>query len=754
MSTAQDLVDRPLSMASQVPVSKSGYISAVIRIFDAMTNVPANKRLSLELQYEVMSYVMGRELTALDLPQSTSFDNLPLSMFTNMDNRTPSDMLSPPARHTAYLARKGAHPALKPPRSGACPFMKIPGELRRQILADSLPDRDVVYEPCDIDEQASITTLIEGIMTRSRSMTKEVMMAKPRHNFLSGLMTLNKTISGEIAEVLYEGESFLQINVYSMRIATATDSYFAERTFAIHIFEGLRHGGIEILNTGRQPLQYQENIGDDRFHKFGANSEFGFRRLKKIILRIYPTTEESCRHTAINTYFVNLALCRLLDRSSGDKHRITSLRIEFPEPKITSKPAGRASIQRADHYWWNSDDKKPRETSIQFLSNIELVLRPFANLTNCHAVSIELPEKLRTHTGTLNFVADLIASMTSSKRTLFMDDDLEMKIEAARSAMEDYVFSTLHGNVRMAGEKLTEAEMTDDGLGDSADEDEELGHGGDVAWLSQQSDDPGEIVQLAMQRLQRRLIPPSQAWDQALAITLAVGEMQAEGNVGISSSIRMRFQAWFEGYIDLTTADREGSFVSGCRAAAAESSFPDQPGPSQFRFQTCPAISAYKPFPSQGSSIGITDSSRGSNNTYLRDSRTSSGLSGRSRARSRPTTSTYYSTSDRPLPSMYGYPSRFGGSPTATGKTAFFDPYTLPPPYERPRNSTPTPRLIGQTATGYEIVDLTGDDDDFRLPAASRIRSALSGLRPRLRRRMNSDSMLHMDEFADGNEGS
>ena len=93
------------------------------------------------------------------------------------------------------------------------------------------------------------------------------------------------------------------------------------------------------------------------------------------------------------------------------------------------------------------------------LPNIELVLRPFAILTGCHSVSIELPSSLSGSVRIASFVSELEDSMKSKDGTLFLDDDLERKVESARDAMEEYVNYTLHGTKHHDVSKMTEDEV-------------------------------------------------------------------------------------------------------------------------------------------------------------------------------------------------------------------------------------------------------------------------------------------------------
>jgi hypothetical protein len=170
------------------------------------------------------------------------------------------------------------------------------------------------------------------------------------------------------------------------------------------------------------------------------------------------------------------------------------------QSKTTNDQQGRLAIQRAEQYWWDPDKKRPRESSIHGLPNIELVLRPFANLTACHKVNIEMPPNLAFHPRIAAFVQDLKASMTSRSRfsTMFADDDLEMKIESARWAMEDYVNFTLHGTKHHKVDNLRDDEVQEPGpdVMDLDSDDEE----GAI---------PG-VKKLKRVQIKRRLSPASQ----------------------------------------------------------------------------------------------------------------------------------------------------------------------------------------------------------------------------------------------------
>lgn len=316
-----------------------------------------------------------------------------------------------------------------PPANGTCPIMALSTELRRSIFDQFIISRGIQHHPNCEDEWK------HGSRERNNNWVKA-----PRSNKTSDLMILNKKLCGEITELLYE-----------------------EHFFVVHVHEGIRKGGIELLNAGRQPLQYKDCNEDPRFFRFGEDDDFGLCRMKKIVVQIFPAAEElsGCRHAPINTYCMNLALVRLLHRSGLKSDQITHLVIEFMQGRGAQDQAGRSAISRAEHYWWDPEAETPRETSIHNVPNIELVLRPFAQLSRVHNVEIKLPAKVQSNERVRDFVEELKTCMTSKSAPVLRDHDgLEWKIESAREAMEDYVNYMLHGrghNNKV--EKLTEAEM-------------------------------------------------------------------------------------------------------------------------------------------------------------------------------------------------------------------------------------------------------------------------------------------------------
>lgn len=329
-----------------------------------------------------------------------------------------------------------------PPSYGTCLFLKkLPMELRTQIYSDFLISKHIVIKPqCELHSR----------LYRAK-------VAEPRRNQTSDLMVLCKHLNEEVATVVYQ-----------------------ERTFEIHVHEGITGGGIEFLDAGRQQLQYlSEDYGiDTRFTRFREGEEFGFNRLKKIKVVIFSKTDpRQERHTAMNTYFMNLALAQMLQRSyEKDNDRITSFTIEFNSmrPRSSQEANGRHAIMQGENQcqWWDANKQQPLSTEIHDLSDIELILRPFSILRRVHNVNISLPSKIERHTATMEFVNDLRQTMMgpSSGRGLQYDGSFEMKANAIKHDLYDnHVYGGLWGSGGKDIGRLTEKDMQDAG------EDEEEG---------------------------------------------------------------------------------------------------------------------------------------------------------------------------------------------------------------------------------------------------------------------------------------
>ncbi|KAK1059695.1 hypothetical protein LTR74_012426 [Friedmanniomyces endolithicus] len=311
------------------------------------------------------------------------------------------------------LASNGEHPAQRPPPNGACPFMEMPRELRQTFFADELVGKDVVFAPHCGREDHDDNSLAA------------------KRNRTSDLMTINKALCEEIATILYE-----------------------EREFVIHIHEGFKHGGIEFVDAGRQKLQYQQEvIEDDRFAKFKHGEDFGFDRLKKIKIIIFPAAasdEPEYRHMHINTFFMTWALCQLLQRSE-ESNKLKYISLEFATPVVGNElPIGRRAIAKAENYLWDPLTNKPTAASIEWLPDIEVLLRPFAILRT-HNVTIALPKHLNEDPSSVDFVARLQRRMLSAHGNMgtydtdFMDEKYAHTIRGLGGDFLRYTFDTIYG---------------------------------------------------------------------------------------------------------------------------------------------------------------------------------------------------------------------------------------------------------------------------------------------------------------------
>jgi hypothetical protein len=344
----------------------------------------------------------------------------------------------------------GGSPSV-PPANGASIFMRLPAELRKEIFEYFLPARTREFEPKCEDDDDDDDACKKKISAKDGGNDEDA-LARP--NRTSNLMTVHKVFREEIATIMYE-----------------------ESTFVINVHEGLAKAGIEFLDTTRQPLQYQDEGGvyDHRFKRFSHGDKYGFDRLKKIKIIIYPAdlADALSRHMPINTYFINLALCELLKRSLGkeEENKINRLTIIFAERargKSAVQEISRQAIMRAEQYWWDSTMHKPRATSIHNLSNVEIALRPFSTLQS-HNVDIYLPRNVRDHLATVAFVNKLKRVMTDPAENLreyMMGDYAAAQIQSARYAMEEHVINVLHGK----GKNNEVPFLTDGDLVDSDDE--------------------------------------------------------------------------------------------------------------------------------------------------------------------------------------------------------------------------------------------------------------------------------------------
>ncbi|KAI7284963.1 hypothetical protein KC345_g1988 [Hortaea werneckii] len=433
--------------------------------------------------------------------------------------------------HNGLLPAMDAyHPAETPPSDGKCPFMTLPTELRRAIFADSLPARDVtVPVRCEDDDHGARKPIsgennhsggggdrahsptATSSSSSSASASSPSSSARPsaipvKANRTADLMTLNRRLCAEITETLY-----------------------TEREFVVHVHEGFHSGGIEFLNSGRQPLQFyclpssdDDGADDDdgcgggrrgpgggggggggggrmkdpRFGgKFHSGAPFGLDRVKKVRVEILPPPllpsssssssgkeeeEANGRMVSMNTYFIVLALARLLERAEGPgrDNRITRLKVVFADRRrrrrgrneeeqeeeeedgistssSTSNPASSAS---ESSWWWDPHRFRPRETTLHGTSNLQLILLPFSRL-RAHQVEISLPPSCATQLAsdppTRSFLRRLEGKITgsssssSSARGLddLLDDGTVLRnLETARFAYEAFVFRIKFGS--------------------------------------------------------------------------------------------------------------------------------------------------------------------------------------------------------------------------------------------------------------------------------------------------------------------
>ncbi|KAK5155167.1 hypothetical protein LTS14_006122 [Recurvomyces mirabilis] len=381
-----------------------------------------------------------------------------------------------------YTPRR--HPAEKPPRHG-CPLLKLPFELRRHIFMYELVSQKSYLPHCCDDKKdcakkhvdrvpspapqaaqslsdsppegcgrslrslglaagAQLTKLIEpmGAPRRRRRLqttrleSLEPTVAKPEtRNRATQFMSLCKKLKGEIATIMYE-----------------------ERTFTVHIHEGLKHGGIEFVNSGRQKLQYKDEvIEDSRFARFNHREENGFDRLKKIKIVIVPPSvnEDAIGHPHVHTFFMTWSLCQLLQKSV-EKHKLDFLTIDFADaPEGSQELMGRRVIARSDRYLWDGMAKQPSTTTFDSLPDIEMILRPFAIL-RAHNVTVTLPPILAMHAPTKQFTATLEQrilskdALTAEYDPVLLNEDYAHQFRAIHGDWLRFTLSKLYSDNRPA----------------------------------------------------------------------------------------------------------------------------------------------------------------------------------------------------------------------------------------------------------------------------------------------------------------
>ncbi|CAD0054262.1 unnamed protein product [Aureobasidium pullulans] len=293
------------------------------------------------------------------------------------------------------------------PQNGSSPFLALPCEMRRQILSYLLPSKDKIIEPSQSSTNLEADTL-------SFTAARQRIDFKPDLR-VGDALVLNKKIASEILIMLYE-----------------------ERTFAINIHEGILDGGVEFLDSGLQQLQYREHFTQVRFKRFeGPEDPYGFSRIKRLLIRIYPAKEEATekktsRHDVMHTHFMLRALVQLLQRDPS--FGLNYLQIRFIEPRRTPwRP----------HPWQNSSNSLPRSSSIHGVSNVEVIMRALLELRKIHTIACVLPIGLYKDSNLKEFVEHFKGVITGNIEPNTMDHYLALQIEGARDMLDGWIQSIL-----------------------------------------------------------------------------------------------------------------------------------------------------------------------------------------------------------------------------------------------------------------------------------------------------------------------
>jgi hypothetical protein len=354
--------------------------------------------------------------------------------------RLPDEIIHQIANHTTTFGTNTTTPMELdtsmdpsiPPADGSSPFLNLPRELRRAIFtyALPLPPKNKLVEPNRKPAQpeaasgvAPVAPVPPVVPVALAAPSWGHRVAKPKPKKVKkeiklpvrDALVLCKSIAAEILIMLYE-----------------------ERTFALNVYEGIRDGGIEFLNSGRQRLQYREHFTFVRFKRFeGPDDPFGFSRIKRLLIRVYPATEagkehKSSRHDAMHTHFMIRALVDLLKHEGN--FGLNRLQIRFVEPQNTS---GRP------HPWQNTSSFSVRSSSIHGISVVEVILRGLLELRQVQTAVCELPPGLYRDTALAAFVDRIQGVMTGKLHPSTMDDEITHKIEGARDMLDNWIHFTM-----------------------------------------------------------------------------------------------------------------------------------------------------------------------------------------------------------------------------------------------------------------------------------------------------------------------
>ncbi|KAK5109336.1 hypothetical protein LTR62_007105 [Meristemomyces frigidus] len=343
-----------------------------------------------------------------------------------------------------------------PPANRSCPLLRrVPHEIRRLIFAHELKPILDAYVPhcCNDSHQCEKKHIHRDV----KSATTDKKGSQQAKNRALDFMVLCKVLKDEISTILYE-----------------------ERYFVVHVHEGIRNVGIEFLNSGRQQLQFQDEVLDDsRFARFCHGEEYGFDRIKKIKFLIFPpsTQDMQTRHPHVNTFYMLWSACQLLQHGC-DKNRLAFLTIEFApmrkpssEESATLAPAtntertGCRAIAKSETYLWDMMTGCPSTTTIHNHSDIEMILRPFSIL-RAHNVTINLPPRLDTHAPTIDFVASLkqrilsLGSSNSEFDNTLLSEYFAHQIRGLQVDMQRYANELMYSTSE-AGRSLADLTMRD-----------------------------------------------------------------------------------------------------------------------------------------------------------------------------------------------------------------------------------------------------------------------------------------------------
>jgi hypothetical protein len=271
------------------------------------------------------------------------------------------------------------------------PIGKLPIEIRRMIFKKLLPHGLMIHPGLGTNDQKKARTLARAKVADSKMLrlsgpSSQVLLDQGERKPFSmamSLLTADSTVFGDVAEmILYE-----------------------DQTFVVNIYED----GVEFLDLPRIPKL--ANITSDFAASYSGgfkvfeNGRFSFGRFKKLVFNIHsPALPEAndyvfrARDASIRMQ-ENIAF--LVSKITECERPLRSIVIEFFPEVGTST---RSSVQ--NNYWIRIGSSfQPRSSHIQFMSTVELMLKPFRHLRHAGKVQVYLPEGLELN-GQLNAAVD------------------------------------------------------------------------------------------------------------------------------------------------------------------------------------------------------------------------------------------------------------------------------------------------------------------------------------------------------------